>query len=257
MVLRNSKGMTERNLAQTSFSEAENYEQISSIEREDGLKLINLVAVARGSKVLDLGCGTGFLANVLADLVGPKGQVVAIDTDKTRLAIARAKYQANNLEFLEGSAEAIPGGDYDLVFSNHVLHWCSERSVVFALIASSLKPGGRVACNYTIEQHDNDNTFDFLSYEYQQKVTKELNPVHKDECNVLIYKYNFRELHRSQHECIHTFKEVHEFTEFFWTHLKCKIENKDIDMDVIHTKIRRDGALYLRYQVLTIVMEKD
>ena len=96
--------MTERNLAQTSFSEAENYEQISSIEREDGLKLIKLVAVARGSKVLDLGCGTGFLANVLADLVGPKGQVVAIDMDKNRLAIARAKYQANNLEFLEGSA---------------------------------------------------------------------------------------------------------------------------------------------------------
>ena len=86
--------MTERNLARTS--RAENYEHISSIERKDGRKLIN----------------TGFLANVLADLVGPKGQVVAIDTDKNRLAIARAKYQANNLEFLEGSAETIPGGDY-------------------------------------------------------------------------------------------------------------------------------------------------
>ena len=69
-----------------------------------------------------------------------------------------------------------------------------------------------MACNYTIEQHDNDNTFDFLSYEYQQKVTKELNPVHKDECNVLIYKYNFRELHRSQHECIHIAIHLRQFT---------------------------------------------
>ena len=56
-----------------------------------------------------------------------------------------------------------------------------------------------------------------------------------------MYKYNFRELRRSQHECIHTFKAVQEFTEFFWTHLKSKIESKDINMDVIHTKIRREG----------------
>ena len=76
--------MSKKELTQTSFNEAENYDQISSIENEDGLKLIDLANVAKGSKVLDLGCGTGFLAKVLADLVGPKGQVVAIDPDTER-----------------------------------------------------------------------------------------------------------------------------------------------------------------------------
>ena len=91
-----------------------------------------------------------------------------------------------------------------------------------------------------------------LQRPFLEETTKELNPVHKDECNVLIYKYNFRELHRSQHECIHTFKAVHEFTEFFWTHLQSKTESNDINMDVIHTKIRREGLRIGQEQVLKV-----
>ena len=54
-------------------------------------------------------------------------QVVGIDIDVERLEVAREKYSASNIEYLEGNAQDIPkvGGIklYDCVFSNFVLHW--------------------------------------------------------------------------------------------------------------------------------------
>ena len=80
-----------------NFSEAESYECSSSLERTDGLQLINIIAPKRGSKILDLGCGTGYHSKVLADLVGPYGKVVGIDPDTERLQLAKEKYSASTL----------------------------------------------------------------------------------------------------------------------------------------------------------------
>ena len=91
------------------------------------MKLIKLLAPEKGDKVLDLGCKTGYLSKVLVDLVGPEGQVVVIDPDTERLKVARDKYTASNLQYLEGSSDNIPGGEYDIVFSNYALHWIKDK----------------------------------------------------------------------------------------------------------------------------------
>ena len=57
------------------FDQATTYENNSSAQREDGLNLMDLLDVKKGSKVLDLGCGTGYLTKLLADRVGQDGEV--------------------------------------------------------------------------------------------------------------------------------------------------------------------------------------
>lgn len=57
------------------FDAAITYDSNSSEQRDDGLILMDKLAPVVGSKILDLGCGTGYLTKILADRVGPAGKV--------------------------------------------------------------------------------------------------------------------------------------------------------------------------------------
>lgn len=61
--------------AEDKLEAASKYDSISDEQREVGLYLMEKLAPVVGSKVLDLGCGTGYLTKVLADRVGSEGKV--------------------------------------------------------------------------------------------------------------------------------------------------------------------------------------
>ena len=58
------------------FEQAKAYEQYASKPKEDGDHLIKCLFIEQGDKVLDLGCGTGQLTKIIADLVGPTARVI-------------------------------------------------------------------------------------------------------------------------------------------------------------------------------------
>ena len=82
-------------------SETSSYENESTLQRDAGITMIDKLNIQKGSTILDLGCGTGSLAKVLSGSVGPKGNVVAVDPDGERLKIAREKYSASNIEYIQ------------------------------------------------------------------------------------------------------------------------------------------------------------
>lgn len=137
---------------ETSFASpaAACYSQTSTFQKEDGMQLIQLLSYREEEgRILDLGCGTGYLANALAEMVGPKGVVVAVDPDPKRIDKAIESYggkpSRSNLTFLVATDKDYPNGDkpYDIVFCNYVLHWIENKERVFKRVFESLKPGGR------------------------------------------------------------------------------------------------------------------
>ena len=69
---------------------AEGYQQNSRWQRNGGKRFVqNEVAPYLSNDILDLGCGTGELSAYLAELVGPKGRVLAVDPDKDRILVAK------------------------------------------------------------------------------------------------------------------------------------------------------------------------
>ena len=128
------------------MSDAANiYNNTSFMQQEYGLELIELMdefLTSANHKVLDLGCGTGYLASVVAQKV--TATVLGVDPDKERVALAQNSYSnLKNLQFIEGSHETFPAEQYDLIFSNIVFHWIKNKDVLFERASKYLKSGGQ------------------------------------------------------------------------------------------------------------------
>lgn len=97
--------------------------------------------VARGDRVLDIGCGYGAVARSIAHHI-PDAAVTGIDIEPVNVAQARAADNPSNLTFVEGDAtEAFPEGAWDVVVLSNVLEHIDDRVGFLASIRERLNPG--------------------------------------------------------------------------------------------------------------------
>ena len=112
----------------------------------------NVIARARlqpGERVVDLGTGTGAVAERAAAIVGPDGRVVGVDISAEMLALARRRVEARglgNVTVREGQAESLPVEDagFDAVLASLSLMYVIDRVAAAREIARVLRPGGRL-----------------------------------------------------------------------------------------------------------------
>jgi ubiquinone/menaquinone biosynthesis C-methylase UbiE len=108
-----------------------------------------LGAIQPGEHVVDIGCGAGLDSLIVANLVGPQGQVIGLDMtpDMLRKATKSAEEMGlNHVEFRDGYAESlpVPDGWADVVIPNGVFNLSPHKPTVFQEIYRVLKPGGRL-----------------------------------------------------------------------------------------------------------------
>ncbi len=117
-------------------------------ERRFKTDLVEQAQLTRGSRVLDVGCGTGTLA-IMVKQLHPEAEVVGIDADSKILAIARAKAAKAgiNLTLDQGMADQLPYEDnsFDRVLSSLFLHHLTTENKRPTLreVFRVLRSGGR------------------------------------------------------------------------------------------------------------------
>ena len=109
---------------------------------------ISSAGLTAGDNVLDLGTGTGAVAQRAALTVGPSCRVVGIDISPDMLALAQQRVTAlglDNLTLRDGSAESIPVDDatFDVVLACLSMMYVIDRESAAREIARALRPGGR------------------------------------------------------------------------------------------------------------------
>jgi arsenite methyltransferase len=127
---------------------AATYDQTSLRQFNHGIVLIQALDPQPGERVLDIGCGTGRLGEYVANLVAPLGEVIGIDPLPLRIDFAARKHPRFRAQV--GRAEdlsAFPDGSFDVVYSNSVFHWVSDKPTALREALRVLKPGGRIGIN--------------------------------------------------------------------------------------------------------------
>ena len=111
--------------------------------------VVEKLSLTRGSRVADLGAGGGYFTWHLAKAVGARGTVYAVDIEENAIntifkeMVARGTPNVRPVR-AEPHDPRLPE-PVDLVFSCDTYHQMNDRVAYFRSLASSLRPGGRVA----------------------------------------------------------------------------------------------------------------
>ena len=115
--------------------------------REGNAALLAPAQLTPGLRVLDFGSGPGFMALVIADIVGESGKVHGVDLNArfVRDAARRAEGRANvAFHHVEGSALPLPDAAVDRVICKNVLEYVPDIDATLAELRRVLAPGGRI-----------------------------------------------------------------------------------------------------------------
>jgi SAM-dependent methyltransferase len=109
--------------------------------------LVDFMAPEAGSRILDVGCGSGALDRLLAARLGPSARIDAVDVNPFLLREASdlAAEVGERIRFAPSSALALPFADqtFDCIFSVTVLEECDADRAIAEMVRVA-RPGARI-----------------------------------------------------------------------------------------------------------------
>jgi ubiquinone/menaquinone biosynthesis C-methylase UbiE len=123
--------------------------------------ILTLGGIAQGMRVLDIGTGTGEVAILAGDLVGPAGQVLGVDRSAAAIDYATSKVAERgitNIRFApsdltdEDLAKVLADEEFDAIVGRLVLAYQPSPEAVVRSLTRHLRRGGRfIAMEYDMQ----------------------------------------------------------------------------------------------------------
>jgi len=119
-------------------------------------KVVEALGIKAGSKVADIGAGSGLMTVHLARAVKPNGRVVATDIDGAVLDLLQSRLAAAGLADLverrvvDAEHPGLEAGGYDAILLAEVDHYFADEPLWLREATKALKPGGRIVISNRI-----------------------------------------------------------------------------------------------------------
>lgn len=113
-------------------------------------EVLAAMALSPGQTIADVGAGTGYFSLPLAQAVGPRGKVYAVDAQNEMLSLLKQKLDeaaVSNVELIHAEADktSLPESSCDLFFAANVWHEFDDCTTVLQEAVRVLKAGGQIA----------------------------------------------------------------------------------------------------------------
>lgn len=134
------------------------YSAVNGIQESVGEQLLDSITFRKDMKVLDAGCGSGNLTFKIGERV-PSGHVTAIDLSESMIKKCNEEvklHPKNNIEFkVDGINDITFENEFDILFSNSVLHWISDINDAAERFYKALKYRGCIGLQFPLlnERH--------------------------------------------------------------------------------------------------------
>lgn len=127
--------------------DARTYDRIADPQTRWGRAVLDRLPLEGTERVLDAGCGSGRVTELLATRL-PHGRVVALDASAAMIEAARARLAplGDRVEYVVTDlGRPLPLAEpVDAILSTATFHWVPDHDALFANLALVLRPGGRL-----------------------------------------------------------------------------------------------------------------
>jgi trans-aconitate 2-methyltransferase len=124
---------------------AAEYHRLSSPQFQWGQRVLSELPLNGTECVLDAGCGTGKLTQLLMQNL-PRGRVLGLDLSRNMVQLARHNLRAefgDRVQFVAADLIALPFCNaFDGIFSTAAFHWVLDHNALFSNLFAALRPGG-------------------------------------------------------------------------------------------------------------------